>query len=93
LLQLTSSSGLRGRRRTYLTILKRAWSANFKAFYSWNNILGLPFYLLLLFYFNVHMIRPYVAYGLVQVNLKTVDKSWRTPCSVVEGQGYVNRNT
>jgi hypothetical protein len=23
-------SGLRGRRRTYLTILKRAWSANFK---------------------------------------------------------------
>jgi hypothetical protein len=25
-----SNSGLRGRRRTYLTILKRAWSANFK---------------------------------------------------------------
>jgi hypothetical protein len=25
-----TSSGLRGRRRTYLTILKRAWSANFK---------------------------------------------------------------
>jgi hypothetical protein len=25
-----SSSGLRGHRRTYLTILKRAWSANFK---------------------------------------------------------------
>jgi hypothetical protein len=24
------SSGLRGRRKTYLTILKRAWSANFK---------------------------------------------------------------
>jgi hypothetical protein len=34
LLQLMSSSGLRGRRRIYLTILKRAWSANFKAFYS-----------------------------------------------------------
>jgi hypothetical protein len=26
-----SSSGLRGRRMTYLTILKRAWSANFIA--------------------------------------------------------------
>jgi hypothetical protein len=25
-----SNSGLRGRRRTYLTIFKRAWSANFK---------------------------------------------------------------
>jgi hypothetical protein len=25
------SSGLRGRRRTYLTIVKMAWSANFKA--------------------------------------------------------------
>jgi hypothetical protein len=27
---VASSSGLRGRRRTYLTILKRAWSANSK---------------------------------------------------------------
>jgi hypothetical protein len=27
---LASSSGLRGRRRTYLTILKRAWSADSK---------------------------------------------------------------
>jgi hypothetical protein len=30
-------SGLRGRRRTYLTILKRAWSANFKM--VWNVLL------------------------------------------------------
>jgi hypothetical protein len=32
LFEVTSDlrSGLRGRRRTYITILKRAWSANFK---------------------------------------------------------------
>jgi hypothetical protein len=30
LIWMTSSSGLRGRRRTYLTILKRAWSADSK---------------------------------------------------------------
>jgi hypothetical protein len=27
---MTSSSGLRGRRRTYFTILKRAWSSDSK---------------------------------------------------------------
>jgi hypothetical protein len=31
---LRPSSGLIGRRRTYLTILQRAWSANFKMVYS-----------------------------------------------------------
>jgi hypothetical protein len=36
------SSGLKGRRKTYLTILKRVWSANFKMVWYVPELFGRP---------------------------------------------------